>query len=85
MACYNNRQTKLYDLNVKKGVCFWPSKACLLIGRVHCFSMQVVINKCFLLNSEKKFGTDSSCRLRKTVNRLQVSLQLPETMVSRSL
>jgi len=23
-------------------------------GRVHCFSMQVVMNKCFLLNSEKK-------------------------------
>jgi len=22
-------------------------------GRVHCFSMQVVINKCFLLNPEK--------------------------------
>jgi len=26
-----------------------------LKGRVHCFSMQVVMNKCFLLNSEKKF------------------------------
>jgi len=23
-------------------------------GRVHCFSMQVVLNKCFLLNPEKK-------------------------------
>jgi len=22
-------------------------------GRVHCFSMQVVVNKCFLLNPEK--------------------------------
>jgi len=24
--------------------------------RVHCFSMQVVKNKCFLLNPEKNFG-----------------------------
>jgi len=29
-------------------------------GWVHCFSMQVVMNKCFLLNLEKKFGTDLS-------------------------
>jgi len=36
-----------------------------LKGRVHCFSMQVVINKCFLLNSEKKFGSDPSCRFRE--------------------
>jgi len=28
----------------------------LLKGRVHCFSMQVVINKCFLLNPEKKLA-----------------------------
>jgi len=34
-------------------------------GRVHCFSMQVVINKCFPLNSEKKFGADPSCRFRE--------------------
>jgi len=34
-------------------------------GRVHCFSMQVVINKCFLLNSEKIFGADPSCRFRE--------------------
>jgi len=25
-----------------------------LKGRVHCFSMQIVMNKCFLLNPEKK-------------------------------
>jgi len=25
--------------------------------------MQVVMNKCFLLNPEKKIGTDPSCRL----------------------
>jgi len=31
-------------------------------GRVHCFSMQVVMNKCILLNSKKKFGADLSCR-----------------------
>jgi len=34
-----------------------------LKGRVHCFSKQVVINKCFLLNPEKKIGADPSCRL----------------------
>jgi len=33
-------------------------------GQVRCFSMQVVMKKCFLLNSEKKFGADSSCRFR---------------------
>jgi len=26
----------------------------LLKGRVHCFSMQVIMNKCFLLSPEKK-------------------------------
>jgi len=34
-------------------------------GRVHCFSMQVVMNKCFLLKTEKKFGADPPCRLRE--------------------
>jgi len=33
--------------------------------QVHCFSMQVVTNKCFLLNREKEFGTDPSCRYRE--------------------
>jgi len=37
----------------------------LLKGLVHCFSMQVVINKCFLLNPEKKIGADLSCRFRE--------------------
>jgi len=37
----------------------------LLKSRVHCFSMQVVMNKSFLLNPEKNFGVDSSCRFRK--------------------
>jgi len=27
--------------------------------------MQVVINKCFLLNPEEKFGADPSCRFRE--------------------
>jgi len=27
--------------------------------------MQVVMNKCFLLNPEKKFDTDPSCRFRE--------------------
>jgi len=30
-----------------------------------CFSMQVVMNKCFLLNPEKKFGADPSCRFQE--------------------
>jgi len=41
------------------------NKSINLKGRVHCFSMQVGINKCFLLNPEKKFGADPSCRFRK--------------------
>jgi len=28
----------------------------LIKGRVHCFSVQIVINKCFLLNPEKKLS-----------------------------
>jgi len=34
-------------------------------SRVQCFSVQVLINKCFLLNPEKKIGADPSCRFRK--------------------
>jgi len=34
-------------------------------GRVICFLMQVVRSKCFLLNPEKKFGADPSCRFQK--------------------
>jgi len=33
-----------------------------LKGPVHCFSMQIVMNKCFLLNPENKFGADPSYR-----------------------
>jgi len=36
-----------------------------LKGRVHCFSLQIVMNKWFLLNREKKIGTDPSCRFRE--------------------
>jgi len=39
---------------------FWLFK-----DRVHCFSTQVIINKCFLLNPEKKIDTDSTCRFRE--------------------
>jgi len=28
----------------------------MIKGRVQCFSMQVVMNKCFLLNPEKNFA-----------------------------
>jgi len=37
----------------------------LLKDRVHCFSMQVVVNKSFLLSPEKKFDVDPSCRFRE--------------------
>jgi len=36
-----------------------------LKGRVQCFSMQVVINKCFLLNTKKKFDANPTCRFRQ--------------------
>jgi len=32
---------------------------------MHSFSMQVVINKCFLLNPEKIFGADPFCHFRE--------------------
>jgi len=35
-----------------------------LKDQVHCFSMQVAMNKCFLLNPEKKVGANLSCRFR---------------------
>jgi len=38
---------------------------CYFKGRVHCFSMQAVMNKCFLLNPEKEFGADLNCRFRE--------------------
>jgi len=34
-------------------------------GRVQCFSMQVLMNKCFLQTPEKQFGTDPSFRFRE--------------------
>jgi len=33
--------------------------------RGHCFSMQFVTNKCFLLNPEKKFNAYPSCCFRE--------------------
>jgi len=38
--------------------------------------MQVVMNKCFLLNPEKKIGADLSCCLRK--------LQKMHTLISKN-
>jgi len=35
----------------------------LINGRVHGISMQVIMNKCFVLNPEKQFGADPFCRL----------------------
>jgi len=37
----------------------------LIKGRVHCFLMQVVLNKCFHLKSEKKISADPFCRFRE--------------------
>jgi len=34
-----------------------------LKGRVHCFSMQVVMSKCFI--NPEKIGADQSCRFRE--------------------
>jgi len=52
------------------GACFlFPCSSRVLVlvsthsnlkGRMQCFSMQVVMNKCFLLNP-KKIGADPSC------------------------
>jgi len=36
-----------------------------LKGRVQSFSMQVEINKCFIINPEKKLAADASCRFRE--------------------
>jgi len=36
-----------------------------LKGRVHCFSMQVVMKKCFLLNPGKTFDANSSYHFRE--------------------
>jgi len=37
---------------------------CSFKGPVQCFSMQVVLNKYFLLNPEKNFGPDPTYRFR---------------------
>jgi len=35
---------------------------------MHYFSMQFVMNQCFLLNPKKKFGADPSCRFRENAH-----------------
>jgi len=42
-----------------------PAVESIIKGRVHCFSTQIVVSKCFLLNHEKNFGVDPSCRFRE--------------------
>jgi len=44
---------------------FFCKKSYEFKARLHCFLMQVVMNKCFLLNPEKKFSADPSCCLRE--------------------
>jgi len=39
-----------------------------LKGRLQCFSMQVVMSKCFLLNPENKFGTDRLVVFKKNAH-----------------
>jgi len=46
----------------------WGMKFRRLKGRVHCFSMQDVINKRFIQNPKKKFAEYSSCRFREKQN-----------------
>jgi len=59
-GCRNNvifRESVQIPAKAKVWTCFK--------GRVHCFSMQVVMNKCFLQNPEKNFGADPYCRFRE--------------------
>jgi len=50
----------------------------LIKGQEHCFSIQVVMSKCLLL-SEKKIGTDLSCRFRK---KRKISTLIPKNDVT---
>jgi len=52
------------SMNRNKTVTFSLAVFLLIKSRVHCFSMQVVKNKCFLLNP-KNIGADPSCRFRE--------------------
>jgi len=53
---------KLFNFFIRLFILFYA--VFTLKDRVHCFSMQVIMNKCFLLNPEKKFGANPSCRFR---------------------
>jgi len=50
-------------------VCIRILQNMLSKGRVQCFSMQVVINKCFL-NPEQKIGADPFCCFRKKFRKM---------------
>jgi len=52
------------DLEKTSRLKFFCGEATVVKGRVQCFSMQVVMNKCFLLNP-KIFGADPSCPFRE--------------------
>jgi len=47
---------RLYHLSYPAARCLTnQSIVPLVLGQVHCFSMQVVMNKCFLMNPEKNW------------------------------
>jgi len=56
-----------------------------LKGPVQCFSMQVVMNNLFRLNSEEKIGANPYCRFReKRKNHQLQRTPIPEKMTSPS-
>jgi len=55
----------LYEKNCEEQLCKNVSFFYSLKDRVHCFSMQVVKNKCFFQNTEKKIRADPSCHFRE--------------------
>jgi len=56
----------LYTMSKSSGILLaYRFQQIFLKGRVHCFSLQVVMNKRFLLNPEKKFRADPSSRFRE--------------------
>jgi len=62
---YSLRSTEFFQLKLACAIPIYNGDCSLLKGRVHCFSMQVVMYKCFLLNPEKKISEGPSCRFRE--------------------
>jgi len=60
-------QSKLFGANqLDPDASFFKGKVfSSLKGQVQCFSMQIVMNKCFFLNPEQKNGANPSCRFHE--------------------